>query len=81
MARLTAKARSKIPSSKFLGPGRTFPANDRTHAEKAAQLAPRSYAAGNISKSTEESIISKAHKLLGMKTDGEKKKKVNRAKK
>jgi hypothetical protein len=79
MARLTPKARAKLPKGKFLGPDRTFPANDKIHAEKAAQMAPRSYHAGNISKSTEEKIIAGAHKLLGMKTDAQKKKKVNRA--
>lgn len=77
MAKLTTKERNKLPKGKFLGPNRTFPANDRAHAEKAAQMAPRSYNAGNISKGTEERIIAGAHKLLGMKSDAEKKKKVN----
>lgn len=31
MARLTAAQRKKIPSSKFAGPGRSFPMNDKAH--------------------------------------------------
>lgn len=63
--KLTAKARKAIPKSKFAGPGRSFPIEDAEHAKKAIQLAPRSLHAGNISKSTEEHIISKAHAKLG----------------
>lgn len=63
--KLTTKARKAIPKSKFAGPGRSFPIEDKEHAEKAIQLAPRSLHAGNISKSTEEHIIAKAHAKLG----------------
>jgi hypothetical protein len=35
MARLTAKARSKIPTGKFAGPGRSFPIEDANHARAA----------------------------------------------
>ncbi|MES2347046.1 MAG: hypothetical protein V4641_05685 [Pseudomonadota bacterium] len=61
MAKLSKSSRDQLTSSEFLGPGRSFPANDLNHAQKAAQLAPRSLAAGNISQSTEQSIIRKAH--------------------
>lgn len=64
MAKLTAKARSKIPSSKFAGPGRSYPIEDDTHAEKAIQLAPRGVAAGNISAKTAASIEAKAKAKL-----------------
>lgn len=33
--KLTAKARKKIPSSKFAGPGRSFPIEDKNHARAA----------------------------------------------
>ena len=35
MARLTAKARKKIPAGKFAGPGRSFPIEDKNHARAA----------------------------------------------
>ena len=64
MAVLKKSARDKLKSSAFLGPNRTFPANDKIHAEKAIQLAPRSEAAGNISHATEQSIVRKAKSRL-----------------
>lgn len=71
MAVLSAADRKKIPASKFLGPGRTFPGNDAEHLRKAIQLAPRSYHAGNISLATMHSIQAKARKRLGSKTAAE----------
>lgn len=41
MARLTAKARSKLPSKTFAGPGRSFPIPDKNHARAALQDLPR----------------------------------------
>lgn len=38
MARLNAKQRKALPASDFAGPGRSFPMNDKAHAEKAVQL-------------------------------------------
>lgn len=38
MARLSAKQRKALPSGDFAGPGRSFPMNDKVHAEKAVQL-------------------------------------------
>ena len=35
MAKLTAAARKKIPASKFAGPGRSFPINDKAHVKAA----------------------------------------------
>jgi hypothetical protein len=64
MARLTAKAHKQLPKGDFLGPGRSFPGNDKTHLEKAIQLAPRSQKAGNISRGTMESIIARAKARL-----------------
>ena len=33
--KLTKSARSKIPASKFAGPGRSFPIEDKNHARAA----------------------------------------------
>ena len=38
MAKLTQKARAKIPSSQFAGPGRSFPIPDAAHARAAIML-------------------------------------------
>jgi hypothetical protein len=38
MARLSAKARKNLPAGDFAGPGRSFPMEDKAHAEKAVQL-------------------------------------------
>jgi hypothetical protein len=38
MARLTAKARSKIPAKDFAGKGRSFPVEDKTRARAALML-------------------------------------------
>ncbi len=64
MATLTKRERDKLKPKQFAGPDRSFPIEDRDHAEKAIQLAPRSYNAGNISKSTESRIVAKARAAL-----------------
>jgi uncharacterized protein YdaT len=58
VARLTSKERDKIPTSKFAGPGRTYPVEDKKHAGIAKGLA-----AMHHSKS-EKSIDAKADKVL-----------------
>lgn len=35
MARLTAKARKKLPAKDFAGPDRSYPVNDPSHARNA----------------------------------------------
>lgn len=52
-------------SGPFLGPGKTFPAGNKTHQRLAISGATRSERAGNISKSTENSIKAKARAKLG----------------
>lgn len=64
MARLSTAARKALPAKDFAGPHRTFPDEDKVHAEKALQLAPRSEKAGNISKGTEQRIEAKARTKL-----------------
>lgn len=68
MAKLTAKGRAAIPSSKFAGPGRSFPINDKSHARAAISGATRSERAGNISAGTEAKIKSAARAKLGGKS-------------
>ena len=38
MAKLTKAARAAIPTSKFAGPDRSFPVNDKAHARAAIML-------------------------------------------
>jgi hypothetical protein len=65
--KLTAADRKKIPASKFAGPGRSFPVNDKTHARMAISGATRSLHAGNISAGTAAHIKAKARRILGIK--------------
>lgn len=70
MTILTPAKRKKMPKKEFAGGGRKgkegFPLNDPTHDRMAISGATRSYNAGNISKSKEESIKAEARKKLGM---------------
>ena len=59
---------SKVPGPKA-GPNGSFPIGDKKHARLAIGGATRSYNAGNISESTEESIKAKARKKLGHSKD------------
>jgi hypothetical protein len=63
--KLTSGKRKSMPKSQFAGPGKSFPVNDKTHQRMAISGATRSYNVGNISKSTETRIKSKARGLLG----------------
>jgi hypothetical protein len=65
-AKLTAAARKKLPDSVFCGPGRSFPAHDKTHVTAALRLINRS----KYSASTKASILSCVRgkaKKMGMK--------------
>ncbi|MDE2105361.1 MAG: hypothetical protein KGL39_49500 [Patescibacteria group bacterium] len=64
MAKLTAEERKHLKPKQFAGPGRTFPVNDKPHDRAAIRMAPKSYNAGNISKSTEQHIVTKARHAL-----------------
>jgi hypothetical protein len=65
MTKLSTEQRKHMKKSEFLGPGRTFPGNDRNHLEAAIRDAPKSEHAGNISHATEERIVHKAKERLG----------------
>ena len=68
MAKLTTKARNKLPKSAFAEPKeRKFPVNDRAHAANAKSRASQAVKAGRMSKSTEEKIDAKANKILAKK--------------
>lgn len=70
MARMSTTKRNSLRKSQFAGPGRSFPINDRAHAEAAIRLAPRSEHAGNISRSTERKIVARAKRKLGKRGGG-----------
>jgi len=69
MTVLDKAARAKMPASDFAGGGpkgaKGFPMNDKTHARPAISGATRSFNAGNISKSKENSIKAEARAKLG----------------
>jgi hypothetical protein len=64
MAKLTAKARSKIPSSEFAGPGRSYPINDKNHARAALSMLH------NAPSSEQPKIRAKAERKLESKAKG-----------
>jgi len=61
---LTTAQRDNMPKSEFAGPDHSFPVNDKKHARLAIGGATRSFNAGNISQSEEDSIKAKARKKL-----------------
>lgn len=65
MAKLTTGQRKALPSKSFAGPGRSFPINDKPHARKAIQLAPRAVKAGSITPIQQAMIDKKAKTKLG----------------
>ncbi len=67
MARLTAKARKAIPTSKFAGPDRSYPIPDKSHAANAKARATQAVNAGRMSKGQESKIDAKANRMLGKK--------------
>lgn len=64
MAKLTAAARKKIPTSQFAGPGRSYPIPDRSHAANAKARATQQYNRGNLSRGQMEAIDRKANAKL-----------------
>jgi hypothetical protein len=63
MAILTTKARKAIPSSKFAGPDRSYPIEDRSHAGNAKARAKQQLNRGNLEEY--DRIVSKADRVLG----------------
>lgn len=65
MAKLTTKARKKLPDSAFAGPGRSYPVNDKSHAVNAKARASQMEKKGKLSASSKAKIDAKANKVLG----------------
>jgi len=66
MAVLTAKARKKIPSSKFGLPGsRKYPMADKEHAAVAKGRATQQEKRGNLSPEQKKAVFAKANRVLG----------------
>lgn len=59
MAKLTAAARKKIPTSKFAGPDRSYPVQDKAHAANA-----KARAAQSASPAERKKIDAKANRVL-----------------
>ena len=66
MAKLSTKARKRLPASDFGEPGaRKFPMPDRSHAANAKARASQAVKAGRMSAATERKIDAKANRKLG----------------
>ena len=69
MAKLTTKAREKLPSKDFALPGKkAYPIENRAHAANAKARASEMEHKGRLSKSTEKAIDAKADRVLRGKT-------------
>ncbi len=65
MAKLSSKARNKLPKSSFGEPkDRKYPMPDRPHAANAKARASQMVKKGKLSKAAEEKIDAKANKIL-----------------
>lgn len=65
MAKLTTSARSKLKSSMFAGPDRSYPVPDKAHAANAKARATQMVAKGKLAPSAKAKIDAKANKVLG----------------
>ena len=61
---LTKQARAAIPASKFAGPGRTFPIQDKIHARAAISGASHAEHVGHISAHEAAVIKAAARRVL-----------------
>lgn len=64
MATLTAAQRRRIPTSKFAGPNRSYPVEDRGHAANAKARAKQQLNRGNLSQAQYRRIVAKANRVL-----------------
>lgn len=62
--KLTSKARGKLPSSKFAGPGRSYPIEDKAHAANAKARATQQAKKGNLTPAAAAKIKAAANKVL-----------------
>lgn len=64
MATLTTKTRNAIPTSKFAGPDRSYPIEDKAHARAALSRSSAAYSAGRITEAQHARIAARAHAKL-----------------
>lgn len=64
MAKLSSGARAKLPKKEFAGPGRSFPVEDRGHAEAALFDVGKALKAEHITAEEAAHIRSEAHRKL-----------------
>ena len=70
MARLTAKARKKIPAKEFGEPAKhAYPMPDKAHAANAKARATKIVKKGKLSEYEKKKIDAKANKKLGEKSN------------
>lgn len=68
MAKLTAKARNKLPTKKFALPAqKKYPIPDKAHAANAKARATQQYNRGNLSAGALAEVRSKANRVEGKK--------------
>ena len=67
MATLTSKQRKRLPKSKFAGPDRSYPVEDKSHAANAKARATQAVKAGRMSAAQKAKIDAKANRVLGKK--------------
>lgn len=74
MAKLTTRARKKIPKSDFgLPKERKYPMPDKSHAANAKARATQQVKKGNLTESQKAKIDAKANKVLGKKKSSKRK--------
>ena len=64
MSKLSTKGRDALPAKDFAGPGRSYPVEDKAHAQNAKARASQAVKAGRMSKAEESKIDAKADKKL-----------------
>lgn len=64
MAKLTSAGRKKLKPSQFAGPGRSYPDEDKSHADDAKARASEMFNKGHISAAEKASIDRKADKVI-----------------
>ncbi len=64
MAKLTTTQRNKIPASKFAGPDKSYPVENKSHAKDAKARASEMFNKGKISGSEKAKIDAKADRVL-----------------
>lgn len=64
MAKLSTKARDKLPAKDFAGPNRSFPVENASHARNAKARASEMEHRGRISPATESKIDRKADRVM-----------------